>query len=129
MHYLYSKHYLNMFKKINLLLFIFIIISCEQAFENQLTNTKPRLLAPANNLITSDTLHTFYWETVPGAVEYQLQVVTPTFESIARLITDTIITHNKITLTLRKSDYQWRIKALNISTSSNYSDTFRLKIQ
>jgi hypothetical protein len=108
---------------------LFLLSSCEEALERPLTGQKVRLLAPANNITTTDTTHTFYWEILEGASLYQLQVVAPKFDSIARLETDTLISINRFTLNLRKGNYEWRVKALNNSSHSNYSDTFYLTIQ
>jgi len=104
--------------------------ACETALERRLEGQKVRLLAPANNLVTTDSVHTFYWETMQGADRYQLQVVSPRFDSIARLGVDTIINRNQFGLPLRRNQvYQWRVRALNAGSSSNYSDTFQISIQ
>ena len=106
-----------------------LFCSCETAFESSLQGNRVVLLAPANNLITMDSVHTFYWNQVQGANRYQLQVVSPRFDSITRLGTDTIVTRNQFPLKLARGGYQWRVRAMNASTTSNYSDTFRLTIQ
>ena len=103
--------------------------SCEEALETSLIDKKVTLLAPANNITTSNTNQTFYWETIDGAAEYQLQVVNPKFDSIAQLITDTIINKNQFVIEMNGGDYQWRVKAINNSSSSQYSDAWNLAIQ
>lgn len=112
-----------------LTLILFLLTSCEEALERQLTGQKVKLLAPANNVATTDSIHTFYWEILEGASLYQLQVVSPKFDSIVRLETDTLIAINRHTLNLRKGNYEWRVKAFNNTSNSNYSDTFHLTIQ
>ena len=72
--------------------------SCEETLEISLTDKKVTPLAPADNITTSNSSQTFYWETIDGAAEYQLQVVSPKFDSIAQLITDTIINKNQFNL-------------------------------
>jgi len=113
---------------ISIVAFIFCS-GCETALETDLTDKKPTLLAPANNLITTDSLNTFYWETIDGANNYQLQIVSPQFDSIARLATDTIINRNQFVMKLAPNIYEWRVRAMNSSTHSKYSDTFHLIIQ
>lgn len=114
---------------ITLIFSVGIIVSCESALEENLKE-KVHLLAPANRIVTTDTVHTFYWEMMEGATHYQLQVVSPRFDSIARLIVDTTIANNQFNLTLHKNTrYEWRVRALNSSTYSLYSDTFHITIQ
>lgn len=108
---------------------IIVLAACETALESELTTRRVRLQAPANNLVTTDSVHTFYWELLEGATRYQLQVVSPRFDSVARLGVDTIISRNQFSQTLRKGSYQWRVRAFNGGSSSAFSDTFSLIIQ
>jgi hypothetical protein len=108
---------------------ITLLLSCETATERELSGVKPVLLAPVSNTVTTDTMQTFYWETLNGASTYQLQVVSPRFDSMIRLIDDTIITKNRFTIDLSPGEFQWRVRALNNSGPSAFSDTFNLKVQ
>jgi hypothetical protein len=108
---------------------ILLLSSCEKAIERALDGQKVILLAPANNTVTTDTLQTFYWETMTGAATYQLQVVSPRFDSIARLIEDTIVNRNRFIVDMPQGNFQWRVRAFNNSSNSAYSDTFRVTIQ
>lgn len=120
---------MNLKKYIGLAAIILPLAACESALERELTDGRVRLLAPADNLVTTDSIQTFYWETLEGATRYQLQVVSPRFDSVARLGVDTIVSRNQFTRTLRKGDYQWRVRAFNGGSTSLYSDTFNLTIQ
>jgi hypothetical protein len=106
-----------------------LLVSCETATERELSGIQPILLAPMNNTVTTDTMQTFYWETLNGASTYQLQVVSPRFDSMIRLIDDTIITKNRFTIDMPAGEFQWRVRASNNSGPSAYSDTFNLKVQ
>ncbi|HEY0066750.1 MAG TPA: hypothetical protein VGB46_05295 [Flavisolibacter sp.] len=108
---------------------IIVLAACESALDPELTTQRVRLQAPANNLLTTDSVHTFYWETLEGATRYQLQVVSPRFDSVARLGVDTIINRNQFSQTLRRGSYQWRVRAFNGGSTSAFSDTFSLTIQ
>jgi hypothetical protein len=114
------------------LLIVFVILfvaGCDTALEKNLAGKKVTLLAPVNNLITTDTLQTFYWELLDGATKYQLQVVSPRFDSIVRLIADTTITGNTLLIDLNVNSYQWRVRAQNNSSLSDQSEIWNLKIQ
>ena len=108
---------------------ILLLCGCEEALETSLVDKKVVLLAPANNLVTTNTEQTFYWETVNGATKYQLTVVTPNFASIAKLVADTLVTKNNFAMTLTPGVYQWRVRAVNNSTQSAYSDEWKFTIQ
>lgn len=108
---------------------IFITQACEEAVESPLTDKKVILLSPANKVISPDTLQLFYWENLDNATQYQLQIVSPGFDSIVRLTVDTVIGRNQFQQELRRDNYQWRVKALNNSTESAYSDAWNLTIQ
>jgi len=103
--------------------------SCEEVLEPSLESKKVISLAPVDNLISVNASQTFYWETLQGATKYQLQIVSPRFDSIVQLISDTSILINQFTFSLAKGNYQWRVRAINNSTSSNYSDIRKMTIQ
>jgi outer membrane protein assembly factor BamB len=108
---------------------LLVVSGCEEALERPLTGQRVTLLSPVNNLATTDTTQTFYWEKLNDALQYQLQIVSPRFDSIVRLINDTIISTNRFVLDMDTGRFQWRVKALNNSSESDNSDIWNLKIQ
>jgi len=106
-----------------------ISFSCEEVLEPSLETKKVVSLAPVDNLISVSTSQTFYWETLNGATKYQLQIVSPRFDSIVQLISDTTILTNQFPFSLSQGNYQWRVRAINNSTHSNYSDIRKMTIQ
>ncbi|TKG88109.1 hypothetical protein EYV94_27635 [Puteibacter caeruleilacunae] len=79
------------------------------------------LMAPAADLSTAVKTLTFWWEEVSGATKYRLQIVSPSFDNIERLIEDVEVTGNKKTVTLTEGTYQWRVKAVNAESKTGYS--------
>jgi hypothetical protein len=112
-----------------ILLVLVELISCDTALEKDLRGKKVTLLGPINNLVTTDTIQTFYWEKLDGATVYQLQIVSPRFDSIVRLIIDTAISGNILAKDLDVNSYQWKVRASNEGSMSDQSDTWKLKIQ
>jgi len=106
-----------------------LCFSCEEVLEPALNNKQVVLLAPVDNLVSGNASQVFYWETIDGATKYQLQIVSPKFDSIVQLIADTTVPINQFPLNLSKGSYQWKVRAINNSTSSNYSAIRRLVIQ
>jgi hypothetical protein len=103
--------------------------SCEEVLERSLVDKKVVLQAPMNNLITTDSIHDLYWQQMDGATEYEIQIVTPRFDSIARMVADEIQEELKYNIELKKGIYQWRVRAKNTSTTSNFSDAWTITIQ
>lgn len=106
-----------------------MLAACEEVLEPSLEDKKVRLMGPHNNLVTRDSLHSFFWEELKGATHYQLQVVTPGYANPVYLVADTTITKTFFDIELPAGAYQWRVRAKNSSTVSLYSDTFNLVIQ
>lgn len=122
-------------RSLNNIFYFFIIVcgfsvtACEEALEKPLTDVQVVLLAPVDSLVSTPVTQTFYWEIVPGATKYQLAIVSPKFDSIVKLITDTTITNNQFSYTLPVGKYQWRVRAINNSSNSAYSSIRKIVIQ
>ncbi|MEO6303099.1 MAG: hypothetical protein ABIP51_07985 [Bacteroidia bacterium] len=109
-------------------LFLIVLYSCRKDFVvEDIKNKTITVNAPADNLVTSINLVTFWWEPVDGAEKYNVQVVKPSFASVAQLIADTNITGTKLNLSLNPGIYQWRIKATNAGGATAFQ-TYSLKI-
>lgn len=105
-----------------------LIISCTKDFVvKDIKNKLVTILAPANNLVTSNNAITFWWEELDGAEKYNLQIVKPNFSAVQQLIVDTNLTGTKFNLSLNPGNYQWRIKAKNAGGSTEYV-TYNLTI-
>jgi hypothetical protein len=103
--------------------------SCEEVLERSLIDKKVILQAPMNNLTTTNTMHDLYWQQMEGATEYEIQVVSPAFDSIARMVIDDTQEELTYNIELEKGVYQWRVRAKNNSTTSDFSDAWTITIQ
>lgn len=110
------------------LIIITFLMACKKDFivEN-IDNKTMTVNAPANNLITTLNLITFWWEPVDGAEKYNLQIVKPAFGKVAQVIADTNVTNTKFNFSLQPGMYQWRIKATNAGHATAFQ-TFNLRI-
>jgi hypothetical protein len=88
--------------------------------ESDLGKSAVTVLAPANNAINPNYVQTFWWDYLNGASSYQLQIVRPKFDSVLILVLDTIIQTNKFSISLYPGNYQWRVKAINGSSETQY---------
>lgn len=64
---------------------------------------------------------TFWWDEVPGAERYQLQVVSPGFSQTTNLLINEWLTGTTKTVELLPGTYQWRVKGANSQYSTAYS--------
>lgn len=106
---------------LGLAVFMLLTVSCNKWFEGDLEEQSVVILTPMDGLTDSIQTKTFYWEELADAMEYELQVVTPSFDSILSVVLDTIVTDNNFSFTFSSGDYEWRIKAINSSTETDYS--------
>jgi hypothetical protein len=108
--------------------YLFCIGGCKEVFERVLDKDKIVLLAPGNNVISVNADQTFSWQPVDEATYYELQIVTPRFDSIVSFIADTTIRQNFMALTLDTTRYQWRVRAFNASSSTTFSNPWSVTI-
>jgi hypothetical protein len=104
------------------------LYGCQEAFEKPLDQKKISLSAPANNLQSDSADQVFYWQPLDSGTNYELQIVTPGFDSIAGLLVDTITPRNILRLVLGPAQYQWRVRGFNASSSSAYTAPWTLTI-
>ena len=58
---------------------LFGFLRCDDIFEDDISTENISLYAPSDSIVTKIITHTFWWEEVEGADEYNLQIVTPDF--------------------------------------------------
>jgi len=110
------------------MLAMILLVSCNDIFEEDLSDDIVTLTLPANGTITTTQATSFLWSEVAGATSYNIEVVTPSFFGLTSYISDTTITSNTITLTMYPGTYQWRVRAENFGSSTSYSSMFDLEI-
>ncbi len=106
------------------------LASCEEILEPDLRAEKIVLLSPHDSTISGDTAQVFYWQHTRQYADYQLQVVSPGFDSMVKLVADTITSSNQVKLTLQTGkQYQWRVRGFNSSTSTPVSPIWNLWVK
>ena len=105
--------------------------ACSDIFDGDYSGYQVRLLTPADSTVTSNSTIQLHWERIETATEYQLQVVQPKFESIERIVKDTITNSDVFVLNdLEKGKrYQWRIRAIGSNFVTKYSNSRTFIIQ
>jgi len=113
-------------KKVNHLLWCLSLIclgtltACKSIIEEDISDKNVIINTPNSSTVTSYN-QLFWWEKVDGALTYQMQIASPNFTNIQKLLLDTNTTSNKIDFTLAAGNYEWRVRAINGSYQSPYS--------
>lgn len=96
---------------------ISMLSNCKDDVLVNLKSKTVQLNTPDSLLTNSKTL-TLWWETVKGAYNYRVQVVSPSFALSANLLIDTIIGSTKLILQdVPEGEYEWRVRAENTNNS------------
>ncbi|HKC66696.1 MAG TPA: hypothetical protein VKG26_00560 [Bacteroidia bacterium] len=98
----------------------FTIYSCKEVLETNISKSTVTILAPADTASLTSSNVTFWWNTVDGALKYNIQIVKPSFSNIQSLLIDSNVTTNKFTYTFNPGSYQWRIRAFNGSSTTAF---------
>lgn len=104
---------------------LFLVInlsSCKEIFEPSIEKSQVKLLAPSNGYSSSNYTVNFWFEPVEDALFYRLQVVNPKFDSIGSVVLDTLINREKFTCEIDPGRYEWRVRAENGSSKTNYTE-------
>jgi hypothetical protein len=104
-----------------------LICSCSLFRLPNIENSKVILRAPADSIKTYTRTQTFYWYGVEDADGYNLQIVSPRFDSIAEIVLDTNTVNNSFVFTLAPGHYEWGVFAYN-SGYSTYQSIFSITI-
>lgn len=102
--------------------------SCDDLTEEDLSDDVIILLTPIDNTTSTIMSQNFKWEEVDEAVKYRIQIVSPSFTSMQTIVIDSLVTGLQFNYTLEPGTYQWRVKAINYSSESNYSSPYNLTI-
>lgn len=95
--------------------------ACKDFFEEPITDSRVELLSPGADAQTSVYAVTFLWEPLDGALQYRLQLASPSFEDAVLFHADTTLEQNRFSISLEPGRYQWRVKARNGSSETPYT--------
>lgn len=94
--------------------------SCSDIFEKDLAKESMVVYAPVDSTETYTLNHTFWWSELKGADSYNLQIVSPSFDAPSQWHLDSMTTATKYPFTLSPGSYQWRVRAENGSSETEY---------
>lgn len=104
-----------------ILVFLILTTGCEDVLVPDISPHNVILLSPPDSTVSTLVHQNFWWEEVPDANYYNVQIVSPSFSQIIQLLTDTIIYGTKFTYTLLPGSYEWRVKGVNSGYETLYT--------
>ncbi|MBY8962536.1 hypothetical protein KJK34_07200 [Flavobacterium sp. D11R37] len=108
-------------KKLLYILPIFLLLSCEEIIlEDDISDERINLVAPADDAQFYSTGITFTWDPIENGTQYRIQIAKPDFDSPMQIVADNIIDTTSFTTQLNIGQYQWRVQAVN----SGYATAF-----
>lgn len=100
-------------------------VSCEEILlEQDISSSNLELLAPRDSVVVRASSVFFNWSPVKGSTSYQIQIATPNFQQATQIVVDTQVEDNSFFLDLPKSNYEWRVRAVNSEYNTSFKSAF-----
>lgn len=117
-----KKGFIHFDKKlfVYLIVTLFVLIGCRK-LEADLDSETIVLETPIDGFISTDQDIDFRWEDNPYVLNYEFQLVTPSFSTPVSYVIDSITEGTLILATLSPGHYQWRVRGMNNSDSTSYT--------
>lgn len=92
-----------------------------EVFTQDISESLVVLIAPSEGSVIETNPIIFSWEEVAFAENHVLQVATPNFENAQQVVVDELVVGTSLEQTLSNGSYQWRVKAKNSSSETNFT--------
>jgi len=99
----------------------FLGSGCSEFLEESIEDAQVELLSPGADAQTNTYVVNFLWDPLDHALQYRLQLASPSFDSVALFHADTIVDKTQFSISLQPGQYEWRVKGLNGSSETLYS--------
>lgn len=103
--------------KIILFALAIVTVSCEDIFEEDITNDTIQIISPLNGSIIESNVVKFQWNSLKGADKYRVQV----YGTNQTIVLDSLVSKTNLTCPLIQGVYQWRVRGENFAYQSSYS--------
>lgn len=98
--------------------------SCDEIFEDDITNESITIISPANQATLLNPTQTFWWDEIEEALFYDMQIATPNFTDSPNLILDTTLVDNQVVFSIgsleKGQSYEWRVRGRNGSSETTF---------
>ncbi|MDJ1501252.1 hypothetical protein [Xanthocytophaga agilis] len=101
-----------------------MVMGCDEIFEQDITNKKVVLMAPADSAASVKVTQTFRWQTLEGARQYRLEIGSPSLLEASDYFIDTTTSATSLRLVLQPGRFEWRLTALNAGYTSQSAERY-----
>ena len=98
-----------------------LIGGCSLIYEDDLSKVPVYIIMPEDGQVSISQSQYFWWEPVPGAENYNLQIVSPDFNAPEKFILDTTMAETRLSISLAPGQYSWRVSAENAYSFTDYT--------
>lgn len=98
-------------------LFVLLLVSCEDVFEEDISDDIIVVVSPKDNTTIESNVVNFQWNELDGAKKYRLQVL----DLNETIVVDSLVTKTSLNIPLLTGSYQWKVRGENFAYESNYS--------
>ncbi|MBV6644128.1 MAG: hypothetical protein KI790_01685 [Cyclobacteriaceae bacterium] len=105
---------------LSIFMVLLLLAGCDDVIEENITNKEVFLLAPGNGAVLDSGTVSFWWDFVNGASQYELVLVSPSFDSIKFLVADSVLQDNRLSLNVLPGRYEWGVSAFNNGYATDY---------
>ncbi len=101
------------------------LVSCDDILEEDISNDNVVTVTPQEDDVITNNVTQFRWETLGGADDYRIQIVTDQQVSIL----DSLVNTTTFTYPLDPGDYAWRVRAENFAYETPYTFPTNFSVQ
>jgi len=109
-----------------LILMQFLIISCDDILEEDITDLSVEALSPIDGAIIKGNSVNFRWTSVEETSQYRMEVLQG--ETNSFLVSDTLVSGTYHTMNLDVGIYRWRIRGENSAYETEYTPFNRFEV-
>lgn len=97
--------------------FLITIISCDDVFEEDISDKVIQIIYPTNNSVISGNTVEFSWQLIDGADNYRIQIINDSQQTIV----DSLVSNNYYVANLQANNYSWRVRGENFAYDTSYT--------
>ncbi|MFN3402669.1 MAG: hypothetical protein ACK40G_01150 [Cytophagaceae bacterium] len=98
-----------------------LLSSCAEVLEKSIEKESINVYTPSTGVL-KEYVQNFWWEKLENATSYQVMIASPNFTNPVRLVLDTTLVANRFTYSFEPGDYEWRIRGVNGSTQTAFTN-------
>jgi len=98
-------------------IFLFALISCDDVFEDDITDENITITAPLNGTTVVSNTATFQWNSNSGSEDYRVQVS----DASSVIVVDSLVSINSFVYPLSPGVYSWRVRGENFAYQTAYT--------